>query len=98
MDSLSVGPGQDRVYELEKYLPAGASLRYGLQFCCDPCAILIDEVQVFYFPGKDSPAAECGQKPLGTVRAKPNITSNAVCRRDVAGDKDGIAIINSYTL
>lgn len=99
MDSMSVGPGQDRVFELGKYLPGGASLRYGQnQFCCGPCAILIDEIQVLYFPEKDSPAAECGQKPLGTVTAKPNITSNAFRRRDVAGEKDVIAIINGYTL
>lgn len=96
LDSISVD--QDRVNELEMYFPGGAGPRYGSQICCGPCAILIDEIQVLYFPEKDSPAARCGQKPLGTVTAKPNITSNALRQREVAGDEDGIAIVDGYTL
>ena len=89
--------GVDRVLELRNYLPAGVGDRYTGQYCCGPRAILIDEIQALYFPEKDS-RAECRQETLETVTAKPNITSNALRRREVAGDKDGIAISNGYTL
>lgn len=39
-----------------------------------------------------------GQKPLETVTAKVNITWNALRRREVTGDEDGITIVNGYTL
>lgn len=59
----------------ENYLPAKkhqcVEIAYPQQYCCGPCAMIIDEVKVLYFPEK-SPAA-CSDSPCGHTKTGPII-------------------------
>lgn len=62
----------------ENYLPAKkyqrVEIAYPQQYCCGPCAMIIDEVKVLYFPEK-SPAA-CSDIPCGPTKTGPEISDD----------------------
>lgn len=90
---------------LEDYLPfryLGAS--YPGQYCCGPCAVLIDEIRVLYFA--DQSPVLCSNKSLQTSKMKSyltsTITSSLQINRNRADslhtDEYSIAILDGHTL
>ena len=57
----------------EEYLPFRFENAYPGQYCCGPCAILIDEIRVLYFP-EESPAF-CSNNSRSTEKAMANHAS-----------------------
>lgn len=90
---------------LEDYLPFDFSYGgYPGQYCCGPCAILIDEIRVLYFP--DPSPALCSNESLQTGTMKPNVTSivtsslqmNQNRADSLQPDEYKIAILDGHTL
>lgn len=74
------------------------------QYCCGPCAILIDEIRVLYFP--DQSPVLCSNESLQTGQIKSNVTSivtsslqtNQNRADSLQTDAYRIAILDGHTL
>lgn len=85
----------------EIYLPAKIDQWIGLgypdQYCCGPCAMVIDEVKVLYFPEK-SPAA-CSSIPGGPTTIGPKISDDIRKRaHSLLANESSIMILDGHTL
>ena len=89
---------------LSDYLPHEYYRRDYGQYCCGPCAVLIDEIRVLYFA--DQSPVLCSNKSLQTDTVKSNLTSTITSILQISRnradslhpDEYSIAILDGYTL
>lgn len=87
----------------EEYLPFQVDNGYPGQYCCGPCAILIDEIRVLFFPEKSSTfcsnnSRSTEKEKRGKASAAPSLNTISKRGAPFQADEHSIAISDGYTL